>query len=225
MFAGVLAHHAHFYPRSPCGERPAIDVFLAVWAVISIHALLAESDAPPYNLMIHHAISIHALLAESDPPRVIRKPTAARFLSTLSLRRATARRASRQQPAGISIHALLAESDRRGASESIGTLHFYPRSPCGERLMDTLILADTMLFLSTLSLRRATYTIPETLVPRQFLSTLSLRRATPPVRDVIQWEGIFLSTLSLRRATAKVHKTVGHFCAYETNFMEIASSC
>lgn len=37
--------------------------------------------------------------------------------------------------------------------------------------------------------------------------------------------GIFLSTLSLRRATAKVHKTVGHFCAYETHFMEIASSC
>ncbi|MFZ2677072.1 MAG: hypothetical protein WAX56_01470, partial [Gemmiger qucibialis] len=35
----------------------------------------------------------------------------------------------------------------------------------------------------------------------------------------------FLSTLSLRRATAKVHKTVGHFCAYETNFMGIASSC
>lgn len=35
----------------------------------------------------------------------------------------------------------------------------------------------------------------------------------------------FLSTLSLRRATAKVHKTVGHFCAYGTNFMGIASSC
>lgn len=34
----------------------------------------------------------------------------------------------------------------------------------------------------------------------------------------------FLSTLSLRRATAKVHKTVGHFCAYETTFMGIASS-
>ena len=37
--------------------------------------------------------------------------------------------------------------------------------------------------------------------------------------------GAFLSTLSLRRATAKVHKTVGHFCAYVTNFMGIASSC
>lgn len=36
---------------------------------------------------------------------------------------------------------------------------------------------------------------------------------------------VFLSTLSLRRATAKVHKTVGHFCAYGTNFMGIASSC
>lgn len=36
---------------------------------------------------------------------------------------------------------------------------------------------------------------------------------------------LFLSTLSLRRATAKVHKTVGHFCAYGTNFMGIASSC
>ena len=58
--------------------------------------------------------------------------------------------------------------------------HFYPRSPCGERL--TLI---------------------------QKLAHLCL----------------FLSTLSLRRATAKVHKTVGHFCAYGTNFMGIASSC
>ena len=29
----------------------------------------------------------------------------------------------------------------------------------------------------------------------------------------------------LAESEAKVHKTVGHFCAYETNFMEIASSC
>ena len=80
------------------------------------------------------------------------------FLSTLSLRRATARRASRQQPAGISIHALLAESDANRAGLNIRQIQF-------------------------------------------------------------------LSTLSLRRATAKVHKTVGYFCAYEINFMEITSSC
>ena len=82
----------------------------------------------------------------------------------------------------------------------------------------------------------------------RFLSTLSLRRATPTAstgatkHDPISIHALlaesdvekvpadvyyqaFLSTLSLRRATAKVHKTVGHFCAYETNFMEIASSC
>lgn len=44
-------------------------------------------------------------------------------------------------------------------------------------------------------------------------------------QQVLSLPAPFLSTLSLRRATAKVHKTVGHFCAYETNFMEIASSC
>ena len=125
--------------------------------MISIHALLAESDYHTYTyLSILYLISIHALLAESDFTFLRPLVLILQFLSTLSLRRATmihpllcnvkpnfyprspcgerqARRASRQQPAGISIHALLAESDRRGASESIGTLHFYPRSPCGER--------------------------------------------------------------------------------------------
>ena len=67
------------------------------------------------------------------------------------------------------------------ASPLMSSLYFYPRSPCGERqradslahappeisihallaesdVMDTLILANAMLFLSTLSLRRATVT-------------------------------------------------------------------
>lgn len=54
---------------------------------------------------------------------------------------------------------------------------------------------------------------------------LSLRRATDDTAVARLVLEVFLSTLSLRRATAKVHKTVGHFCAYETNFMGIASSC
>ena len=33
-----------FYPRSPCGERPATTANKALKKVISIHALLAESD-------------------------------------------------------------------------------------------------------------------------------------------------------------------------------------
>ena len=57
--------------------------------------------------------------------------------------------------------------------------YFYPRSPCGERLMHALKLANTMLFLSTLSLRRATNRmLLIKFFPGTFLSTLSLRRAT-----------------------------------------------
>ena len=36
---------AHFYPRSPCGERPAGRFFCYLDNIISIHALLAESDS------------------------------------------------------------------------------------------------------------------------------------------------------------------------------------
>ena len=35
----------------------------------------------------------------------------------------------------ISIHALLAESDRPGQLLLLLLFHFYPRSPCGERLV------------------------------------------------------------------------------------------
>ena len=57
----------YFYPRSPCGER-LYDTYAKVLRVnISIHALLAESDT----------ISIALLILPI------------RFLSTLSLRRAT----------------------------------------------------------------------------------------------------------------------------------------
>ena len=58
----------NFYPRSPCGERQ-------LW------------DAPE---MPTQEISIHALLAESDLTIDYCKSTISRFLSTLSLRRATA---------------------------------------------------------------------------------------------------------------------------------------
>ena len=78
----------------------------------------------------------------------------------------------------ISIHALLAESDEDTNDSSNTDLHFYPRSPCGERLMYALKLAGSMLFLSTLSLRRATDTSSIMQCQAKFLSTLSLRRAT-----------------------------------------------
>ena len=149
---------SHFYPRSPCGER--------------------HQRHLPDNT--RRRISIHALLAESDVMRTIKLADAMLFLSTLSLRRATklrnpsrpgkinfyprspcGERLLRRYPATlgreISIHALLAESDggsvvgswprviflstlslrratRRHRRDNGSPVHFYPRSPCGERL-------------------------------------------------------------------------------------------
>ena len=79
-------------------------------------------------------ISIHALLAESDPH---------------------IRSTSPGHP-GISIHALLAESDQRHPQTPNHPRNFYPRSPCGERLSTSIIGFSGRVFLSTLSLRRAT---------------------------------------------------------------------
>ena len=123
----------NFYPRSPCGERPwasptptQTKKFLSTlslrratveWrnkpqvSAISIHALLAESDCNQilYRIVCH--ISIHALLAESD-----------------------ALYNCDEDGKPISIHALLAESDRGKFLKRKVNHHFYPRSPCGERL-------------------------------------------------------------------------------------------
>ena len=129
-----FALRRYFYPRSPCGER-----------------LPEKSES-----LTTYLISIHALLAESDT---------------------AADKAARQRL--ISIHALLAESDAERLCNALKHLHFYPRSPCGERPTFLLPLVLILPFLSTLSLRRATIkNSPALLGNPQFLSTLSLRRAT-----------------------------------------------
>ena len=79
-----------------------------------------------------------------------------RFLSTLSLRRATVKATCMQVIFDISIHALLAESDVQIPKQGFGPVDFYPRSPCGERLTEMRLALDDIKFLSTLSLRRAT---------------------------------------------------------------------
>ena len=58
-------------------------------------------------------ISIHALLAESDFVYIFNGVGQLVFLSTLSLRRATVYLASQTFDIDISIHALLAESDQQ----------------------------------------------------------------------------------------------------------------
>ena len=80
-------------------------------------------------------------------------------------------------------------------------INFYPRSPCGERPTPIGIMWGSILFLSTLSLRRATPVILLGNNPKIFLSTLSLRRATAAGNKAGAESFKFLSTLSLRRAT------------------------
>ena len=101
-----------FYPRSPCGERRSSKTDDSYKTAISIHALLAESD------LRHCTTYLNCSL----------------FLSTLSLRRATA-------------FVLIIGKQSR---------NFYPRSPCGERHVWAYPDGFGCLFLSTLSLRRAT---------------------------------------------------------------------
>ena len=78
------------------------------------------------------------------------------FLSTLSLRRATLAKRIHPFQNDISIHALLAESDLHRLLWYKRSRHFYPRSPCGERLELLGGFDCRKAFLSTLSLRRAT---------------------------------------------------------------------
>ena len=124
----------YFYPRSPCGERPDDRQKRARQAIISIHALLAESDENheyhlpdswdfyPRSPCGERPYSQHVIRpSEYFYPR---SPCGERrhgvgiakinfaFLSTLSLRRATC----------------LIRCRYRNVWP-----YFYPRSPCGER--------------------------------------------------------------------------------------------
>ena len=170
-------------------------------AIISIHALLAESDDYYEHIRQSKQISIHALLAESDQNRprpstgiddfYPRSPCGERpmqivvvivrplFLSTLSLRRATTTDMAKRL---IELGFLSTLSLRRATAVTTlegGSLRdFYPRSPCGERRRPKALKSRRCVFLSTLSLRRATGQFPVRSYPLVFLSTLSLRRAT-----------------------------------------------
>ena len=125
----------HFYPRSPCGERH-----------------LKEQEVRCKLL-----ISIHALLAESDFLKPCRFFLCLKFLSTLSLRRATNPRKMIVSQVRISIHALLAESDMNwlrtaGVEDDISIHALLAESD----ILGNVVAGSRMSFLSTLSLRRAT---------------------------------------------------------------------
>ena len=193
---------------------------------ISIHALLAESDHPVIctgNLLQH--FYPRSPCGERRNPA--RRPTGRRrrFLSTLSLRRATA--IGRRDRAGrdISIHALLAESDiikplyHRGAtSRFLSTLSLRRATPRYaimifiQYISIHALLAESDRWTKTIAAEISNF-YPRSpcgerrkrkiiaAINEAFLSTLSLRRATK-LQDYATTATVFLSTLSLRRATA-----------------------
>ena len=147
----------NFYPRSPCGER-LYDTYAKVLRVnISIHALLAESDACIMTITTCTVLFLSTLS--------LRRATSASFWNSFPIQHFYPRSPCGERPDNlgtrfceycISIHALLAESDirnaeavskymiflstlslRRATKVSVivpsGSLYFYPRSPCGER--------------------------------------------------------------------------------------------
>ena len=193
----------HFYPRSPCGERHCQ----------TVGAIIARRHFYPRSPCGERQLHRHCHVAGR------------RFLSTLSLRRATACWYIKEMTANISIHALLAESDQTKRLKKPKRLNFYPRSPCGERQL-RVVRGDNTKCISIHALLAES----DKRETREPIGTLHFYPRSPcGERHITQRSASsfpsFLSTLSLRRATAKVHKTVGHFCAYETNFMGIASSC
>ena len=148
----------YFYPRSPCGERLACPIWNPAGKVISIHALLAESDS------ITRIRSISSLNFYPRSPCGERLqlplycPSRQEFLSTLSLRRATS------DPLTVKIL----------------SLDFYPRSPCGERHRSTIFdHTSTRISIHALLAESDTKFNASTAGQSLFLSTLSLRRATP----------------------------------------------
>ena len=101
----------NFYPRSPCGERRNDEAAAAVGGYFYPRSPCGERRANRRISDGENVISIHALLAESDQHPAGPAPLHRQFLSTLSLRRATASTRTRPPRRDISIHALLAESD------------------------------------------------------------------------------------------------------------------
>ncbi len=130
----TTSRRPHFYPRSPCGERPSY----------SQHVTRPSGYFYPRSP------------CGERPLAKVRHCEGYVFLSTLSLRRATHEALHGRRFLPISIHALLAESDWDITDTVERMIDFYPRSPCGERLKTPPQGNRSRIFLSTLSLRRAT---------------------------------------------------------------------
>ena len=127
-----------------------------------------------------NCFSIHALLAESDARFKRERKGMIAFLSTLSLRRAT-------NWSGVPL---------------VGRSHFYPRSPCGERLVHLTQAASPggiSIHALLAESDRGAYRGARQSRPISIHALLA--ESDLPTASAWTLGGVFLSTLSLRRAT------------------------
>ncbi len=124
----------YFYPRPPCGGRPAGAGHRGVREQkISIHALRVEGDRcrclcqRPYNYFYPRPPCGGRPMIG---PSALVSPV---FLSTPSVWRATHGFSLLDLAGIISIHALRVEGDRTTPRRWSRTPNFYPRPPCGGR--------------------------------------------------------------------------------------------
>ena len=162
MWTILYSCPGNFYPRSPCGERHNINSSVNTADQISIHALLAESDC---NADCNYR-SGHRYFYP-------RSPCGERRLELFLY----------YQGNKISIHALLAESDSIPGGGHISKANFYPRSPCGERQRYPAILGNVEVISIHALLAESDLAARWALLTLIFLSTLSLRRATRPKHE------------------------------------------
>ena len=169
-----------WFQSTPSLRRATKDVFIASRGkVVSIHALLAESDRPRASLRGDCRGFNPRPPCGERPDKLSTEFTTLLFQSTPSLRRATVLvpqakvsfpgfnprppcgerpqpRGQTSNPVPVSIHALLAESDVYSLGRLSGLPGFNPRPPCGERHSHAANLPIQSQFQSTPSLRRAT---------------------------------------------------------------------
>ena len=149
---------SHFYPRSPCGERLHPARTNVIRTVISIHVPLAGNVIirSVFNRVCQEFLSTFPLRGTSigndcvlsaKPNFYPRSPCGERpdsrilgklsviFLSTFPLRGTSRPSCIGTTIRSISIHVPLAGNVALTVCIIAPPAHFYPRSPCGERLI------------------------------------------------------------------------------------------
>ena len=186
-----------FNPRSPHGERPCAWYHLSTRVMISIHALLTESDSTWYVSRPALPISIHALLTESDELTCDFTGTPFHDFNPRSPH------GERQDaghliqfPRGISIHALLTESDVLPSFFLPNLQNFNPRSPHGERPRNpSQENSDARISIHALLTESDVTKSQQLSREAEFQSTLSSRRATAATLDGMQEAWISIHAL------------------------------